>query len=200
MKDITSILKGRAWIWCIMLLYSLLLTDNVLAQRIKAVGKAVDTGTSSITITHVIDADEPKFQGLVIKKAIDRNGLKYHIDNRDNKRERVFIMQKDEFETLCDIFSETNQSTFKQEKRDIHENSSGGGFGFICVNVKNNVSPIFQQLECAFAVTDSKTSDYFFSLISKINDINRPLTNEGRIYLTSYLLDMAFTLNAIKVN
>lgn len=151
---------------------------------------------NTVWLEHVHEFDEPHFQGLLIEAASPEKYVKYTIDQRDNKWERVMVLPPAEFAAVFALFSETARSQAHEGRA---ESATRTGFGSFCLAGRYQPDGTLQEIHAWLAVTDDKTPDFFFMLLSKVNDTRLPLSMEARKYLTSYLLDDVFCVSGTRV-
>lgn len=190
--------KIRICLGLIFLLEALALPCNLLAQKIKTNGNKVAPTINSITITHLTEHDEPKFQGLLVEEISSNKAAKYEVDEQDNGLVRLYVLPDNEFDLLCTVFSDTNKSMTKYTGDNTTLIPSYKGFGSLCISLKYQKGLEMMDSKLFFELTDKNASNYFFTIISKVNSTDYQFSNKARIYLSSYFLAMTFILDGVK--
>ena len=154
---------------------------------------------NTLSLEHVHEGEDPHFQGLLIETASPDNAVKYDIDKRDHEWVRVLVLSPDEFAAVFALVAETTHLLAHEESPGAPSQASRTGFGSFCLAGRHQTDGAPQEIRAWIAVTDEKTSDYFFTLIARVNDTRLPLSIEARMYLTSYLLDKVFCVSGTRV-
>lgn len=190
---------SRAWCLCLGWLLAFGLSSACQAQSALRSRKLGPVALNTLSLEHVHEGEDPHFQGLLIETASPGNAVKYDVDKRDHKWVRVLVLPPDEFAAVFALVAETTHLLAHEESSEAPSQASRTGFGSFCLVGRHQADRAPQEIRAWIAVTDEKTSDYFFTLIARVNDTRVPLSIEARMYLTSYLLDKVFCVSGTRV-